>query len=479
MKRFFYWVPLLGLATASFAADTVNIAPMDFSQARDLAHDRADMLKIERAETARRESEAQSARSLHGPKLTLDAKQVWGRKTIDYGSVTLGQFMPGAAGQLGGMASNPQTKPLAEMLGPIFTTPVDLKFTDNLDGPRATVNLEMPIYMGGAINAKVRASDEAVFESRAQTQAQRDQIDTELAQKYFAVQLARSVVALHQERVDQQEDELRKARRFEATGMISKLERMTVEVNRDAAKRDLLAAQTDCRVAEAELAGILREETVGELSDHIFVLTGNIGTLSEWQQKALRASPVLQSVQAKTRQADQGVIAAKAAWHPQVYAFGQANLIKHYLAITEPDWIAGIGVKFTLWDNKDRNAEIAAARSVVTKAQAAHSEATNRINTAVETAYLRSSQARDQYRLTASTLELAQENLRLREKAFGEGLSTADEVNDARNKLLGAEVARRLAAYRFVAAWAALNGIAGTMNEFVESITRNDNIIEK
>ena len=115
----------------------------------------------------------------------------------------------------------------------------------------------------------------------------------------------------------------------------------------------------------------------------------------------------------------------------------------------------------------------------MTKAQAAHSEATNRINTAVETAYLRSSQARDQYRLTASTLELAKENLRLREKSFSEGLSTADEVNDARNKLLGAEVARRLAAYRFVAAWAALNGIAGTMNEFVESITRSDNIIEK
>lgn len=473
MKRFFYWIPLLGLATASIAAQTVNVAPMDFAQAQAIAHDRADTLKMERAETARRQSQAESARSLHGPKLTLDAKQLWGRKTIDYGSASLSQLMPGAAAQL------QQNQSLASTLGPIFTTPVDLKFTDNLDGPRATVNFEMPLYMGGAINAKVRASDEAVFESRAQTQVQRDQIDTELAQKYFAVQLARSVVALHQERVAQQEIELKKARRFEATGTISKLERMTVEVNRDAAKRDLLAAQTDCRVAEAELAGLLREETIGELTNPIFVLTGNIGTLNDWQQKALRSSPVLQSVQAKTRQADQGVIAAKSAWHPQVYAFGQANLIKHYLAITEPDWIAGIGVKFTLWDNKDRNAEIAAARSLVTKAQAAHSEATNRINTAVETAYLRSSQARDQYRLTASTLELAKENLRLRQKSFAEGLSTADEVNDARNKLLGAEVARRLAAYRFVAAWAALNGIAGTMNEFVESITRSDNIIEK
>lgn len=480
MNRIFYLAPLLGFAASAIAAETVHIAPLDFSQARDIAHERADTLKMERAETSRRQSLAESARSLHGPKLTLDAKQIWGRKTIDYGKISMNDVMPGVANQLAGLAPNvPENlRPVLGSLGDVFSTPIDLHFTDNLDGPRAALNLEMPIYTGGAISAKVRASDEAVYESQAQTQVQRDQIDTELAQKYFAVQLARSVVALHEERVAQQDDELKRARRFEATGMISKLERMTVEVNRDAAERDLLAAKTDCRVAETELAGLLREETVGKLTNPIFVLTGNLGTLAEWQQKALRASPVLQSVQAKTRQADQGVIAAKAAWHPQVYAFGQYNMIRHYLTIPEPDWIAGVGVKFTLWDNKDRNAEIAAARSLVTKAQAAHSEATNRINTAVETAYLRSSQARDQYRLTASTLDLAKENLRLREKSFAEGLSTATEVNDARTKLLGAEIARRLAAYRFVAAWAALNGIAGTMNEFVESITRSDNIIE-
>ena len=277
----------------------------------------------------------------------------------------------------------------------------------------------------------------------------------------------------------QQELELNKARRYEKAGTISKLERMTVEVNRDAAKRDLLSSQTDCAVAERELAGILREEHVGALSNPLFVLTSDLGSLQDWIDKAMAFSPLLQTIDAKLRQADQGVAAAKAAWHPQVYAFATGNLIKHYLAITEPDWIAGIGVRFTLWDNKDRNENIAAARSLATKAQAARSEAVSRLETAVQTAYLRSEQAREQHRLTDSTLALAQENLRLREKSFAEGLSTADEVNDARTKLLGAQIARRVAAYRFVAAWAALNGIAGTMHEFESSANRSDNIFER
>ena len=428
---------------------------LDFSQARQLAHDRVDSIKVEAAETAKRESEAKSARSLHGPKIELDSKQIWGRKTLDYGTVNLGGLIPGL--------------PLP---------PIDLYHEEDIGGPRAAINAQLPIYMGGAINAKVRAADEAVYESQARTQAQRDTVDTELAQKYFAVQLARSIERLQNEMLHQQELEVRKALRFEKTGTISRLERMAVEVNRDTAKRELLTAQTNRRVAESELAGLLREENVGELKNPLFVVTEDIGTLKSWQDKALGASPVLKSVVAQRRQAEQGVTAAKAAWHPQVYAFANYNMIKHYLTIPEPDWIAGIGLKFTLWDNKDRNASIAAANSLVTKAQAAHDEARNRIQTAGQTAYLKSNEAREAYRLTDSTLSLAKENLRLREKGFSEGLSTADEVNDARTKLLAAEIARRVAAYRFVVAWAMLNAACGDMNAFEQSVTRQTNIFE-
>lgn len=428
---------------------------LDFSQARQLAHDRVDSIKVEAAETAKRESEAKSARSLHGPKIELDSKQIWGRKTLDYGTVNLGGLIPGF--------------PLP---------PIDLYHEEDIGGPRAAINAQLPIYMGGAINAKVRAADEAVYESQARTQAQRDTVDTELAQKYFAVQLARSIERLQNEMLHQQELEVRKALRFEKTGTISRLERMAVEVNRDTAKRELLTAQTNRRVAESELAGLLREENVRELKTPLFVVTEDIGTLKSWQDKALGASPVLKSVVAQRRQAEQGVTAAKAAWHPQIYAFANYNMIKHYLTIPEPDWIAGIGLKFTLWDNKDRNASIAAANSLVTKAQAAHDEARNRIQTAVQTAYLKSNEAREAYRLTDSTLSLAKENLRLREKGFSEGLSTADEVNDARTKLLAAEIARRVAAYRFVVAWAMLNAACGDMNAFEQSVTRQTNIFE-
>ncbi len=279
--------------------------------------------------------------------------------------------------------------------------------------------------------------------------------------------------------LSEQNEELNRAKRMNQTGSISRIEAMSVAVDRDKAARELIASETDTKIAESDLARLLREDKVTRLTTPLFVLARSIGPLQTWKDKAFAMSPVIRAVRAKRHQADQGLKAAKAAWAPQVYAFAQGNAIKHYLSVTEPDWVAGIGVKFTLWDNKDRNESVASARALVDKATAGIAEASNQIEQAVETAYLRTRQTQDQYNLTLSTLELARENLRLRERAFSEGLATSTEVNEARNKLLGAEIARRVSAYQFVVSWASLNAVCGSTETFTESLSYNDNFIEK
>ena len=191
-------------------------------------------------------------------------------------------------------------------------------------------------------------------------------------------------------------------------------------------------------------------------------------------RKALRLNPQLTGIRAQRNQAAEGVKAAEGAFHPKLFAFGQKNLIKHYLTLPEPDWIAGIGVTFTLWSQSDRRASLRAAEALVTKADAAHSEVENALRNAVEVAFLRVTEARHEYRLTESTVALARENLRLREKSFAEGLSTALDLNTARSQLTGAEIARRGAAYKFVVSWAMLHAASGDMPGFLASLSRSD-----
>ena len=423
------------------------------------------MLKMSRADIEQRQEQVRESRSLSGPKISLNAQQVEGRKDINMS----------LDNPLSSLSSNPLLGPV---LGPeasafLGQDKIKFNFEEDISGPRASIDMMWPIYTGGAISAKQQATRAALRQAQAGLDKTKDELDSLLVQKYFGVQLARSVEKLRADLLKQQERDLNRAKRFEKAGMIAKIERLSAQVNRDAAERDFVASQTDRKVAETELAELLREDSVGRLDTPMFV-TDDLKTLPYWQDLALSHNPILKALDAQYEQAQMGVQAAKGSYHPQVYLFGHYNMIKHYLTLPEPDWIAGIGVSFTLWDNRDRSARVGSARALVNKARVAQSHARNEINKVVEVAWLKSNQALEQYRLTTSSIELAKENVRLRERSFKEGLSTVDDVNDARNKLIAAQVAQRVAAYRFVVAYSLLHAASGRMMDFMNAFSRSD-----
>ena len=445
-------------AAAGFALWPAAQAAMTFDDARAIYREKSALFRVDAAEVERARAAAESAKALSGPRVDLIAMHVEGKKEIEIDVPEKIQ----SAGKLLGQYNLP------------VSIPSSYGINYDLGGPRAVLQATWPLYTGGRISAQQNALAHKVREAEALQSERVEEKDAELAQRYWGVQLARSVAQLRESRLADEEAQVARAKRFEAKGLISKLERMSVEVSRDTAKREATAAETSARVAEAELMAELREKTLPELSTPLFVLTGDLGTLSGWQKKARLNSPLLRKTDAQIQQAQEGVRAAKGNFHPQVFAFGMKNLVKHYLTPVEPDWMAGIGVKFTLWDNKDRMSDISAAKALVTKATAAREETDNKLMSAVEVAFLRTTEAREEYDLTVSTVALAAENLRLREKSFSEGLSTALDVREARTQLTGAEIAQRAAAYKFVVSWAMLHASSGAMPEFSDSLKRAD-----
>ena len=445
-------------AAAGFALWPAAQAAMTFDDARAIYREKSALFRVDAAEVERARAAAESAKALSGPRVDLIAMHVEGKKEIEIDVPEKIQ----SAGKLLGQYNVP------------VSIPSSYGINYDLGGPRAVVQATWPLYTGGRISAQQDALAHKVREAEALQSERVEEKDAELAQRYWGVQLARSVAQLRESRLADEEAQVVRAKRFEAKGLISKLERMSVEVSRDTAKREATAAETSARVAEAELMAELREKTLPELSTPLFVLTGDLGTLSGWQKKARLNSPLLRKTDAQIQQAQEGVRVAKGNFHPQVFAFGMKNLVKHYLTPVEPDWMAGIGVKFTLWDNKDRMSDISAAKALVTKATAAREETDNKLMSAVEVAFLRTTEAREEYDLTVSTVALAAENLRLREKSFSEGLSTALDVREARTQLTGAEIAQRAAAYKFVVSWAMLHASSGAMPEFSDSLKRAD-----
>jgi outer membrane protein TolC len=427
--------PLLVWLAASSAAGMADALDLNLDQARSRVQASSDKLRAAGEDIQRRELDAKAARTLGYPDLQVGLNQVYGRKEIEISPVPF--------------------------IGSINTTA-------HLDGPRAPLTSTWPLYTGGKIGAVQAALAAEVQASTAQRRGVEEQLERELVQRYFGLRLTRQLLALRVQQLAQAERQLVQATAFETQGQISRVERLTSQVARDDAARELNRARSDDRIAEAALRRLLRVDEPLNADTPLFVLGTSLPPLADWQADAARANPLLATLDAKTVVASQGVQIAKAEFLPSVGAFADYELIRNYLSLVEPNWKAGIGISFKIFSREDRQSKVAAASAQQRQVEAQRAEVLNEIMLAVEASWMRVEQAREQFVLLDSALELTRENLRLRERGFGEGQATSLDVNEARNAVTRVELGRAQVAYDYVVALAALLETSGQSQRFGE-----------
>ena len=411
---------------------------LSFDDAYAALHAESDKLKAANANVSRQEFEVKAVESLGFPDLTLNATQVYGRKNFDLSAL------------------------------PIGVTAYEYDF----DGPRSSLLMTWPIFTGGKVGAAQKLRKAELTGANAELQETEERLDFQLIARYFGLRMAAMVEGLRQNQLEQADRQLARSRSFEAQGQISVVERMSAQVARDEIARDLVKAQRERESAEVSLARMLHRTAAPRPTTPLFVVTSPIGPLAAWLHDAEQANPTLALIKSKSQAIDQGLVVAKSDYLPQVFAFGQYNLITDYLTPIEPDWIAGIGVNIKLFSREDRASKVGAANAQKAQVVALEAEAVNGIRDAVENAWLRLGQAREQFLLFDSAVGLARENLRLRERSFEEGQSVAIDVNEARSSLIRVETGRAQIAYEFVMALGALLEASGQLGRFPEFMQR-------
>ena len=140
----------------------------------------------------------------------------------------------------------------------------------------------------------------------------------------------------------------------------------------------------------------------------------------------------------------------------------------------KPNWVAGVAVRWTLWDSMDRDKLAAAGQRKIEQAELTDAQVRSDINLLVEKNWLAVEQARTQYLSGQAQENLARELLRLRNAGLKEGTSTALELIDAQLNLAKVQTERASAANQYVQALAALLESTGQSDEFVRYMARAD-----
>jgi outer membrane protein TolC len=134
-------------------------APLSYGDARVVLQSVSDLHKSGEAGVGRSDYEARAADSLGLPEVFVNATEVFGVK---------------------------QTKITGTPLG-------EIDINQNLNGPRASVNGTWLIYSGGRITATQRALAAGVDQARAELNVTEEQLDLQLAQVYFGLELASNI----------------------------------------------------------------------------------------------------------------------------------------------------------------------------------------------------------------------------------------------------------------------------------------------
>ena len=184
--------------------------------------------------------------------------------------------------------------------------------------------------------------------------------------------------------------------------------------------------------------------------------------------KTLEVYPALSLMDNKIKSAKELSHIEFSTFLPEVGLFGSYMMNDNSSVLDKamPNWFAGVGAKWSLITPGGRIQKYQASKIASIEAELAKSQATKDLKTLCEKTYNEVLSFKSQYFSLQSSIELANENLKLRQKAFLQGMSTSADVSDAQNALALAIIERQSVAYNYAIALARLLSLSDEVDRF-------------
>lgn len=360
---------------------------------------------------------------------------------------------------------------LGQMLGAL---PSQFAFSEQ-DIFRTSLKAMWPIYTGGQITAAQGIHKAKVEEKKQQQALATRELFLLLVNRYYGVAVAKATVETNQTLVDSLAVHLDHATKREQQGQIARVEVLNAEVAYNNGKINLASAVRQWEMANIAMARMLKLPSVN-LYSALFMLDES-PSLPYLSQRTLTQHPALKLLQAKEAQAEGLIDVEKGLYKPKVFLYGNYTLYEDdsTLSHIEPDWMVGVGLTMPLISREGRSGKVRAAKSALLQARYTKAQTQQDLSLLLDQNYRQLLQAEEESQSLDTSLALAKENLRLRDIAFNQGLSTSIDRVDAEIKLKAVHTQQLAAKYRYLQAYASLMTISGQLDKFIN----NSNSLEK
>lgn len=470
MKRVLFITPILITVFTSLlfsqTGSPLQPMPITFEAALEQMINSNEAIKAAKSEDEQRKLEKYSAFGLYFPQIGASANMTKLSDPVVMDLNDIRTVIQAVAAQ-----GTDNQKYMASRLPDFKKTIVEDKFA------KVDATVKGPIFTGGKITAANTAAQARIDESSSKLVDTRNRLVTELASRYFGLRLSAKVVDVRKMVLDGMQKHLDDSRALQKNGMIPNVERLHAEVAFSDSNRELKKSERDRDMAATALNNTLSNNSPLVPSTPMFIFP-EVEPLDYFKRIALENNPLLKQVHANRDLAHAAYIKELSTYSPDIFYFGSYQLYGWHTSEVLPKWMVGIGASATIFEGFAGYNRIRSASAQEERVAALESKARKDILTLVEKNYQELMKSLEEYHSIEASYRFAEEYLRVREKAYTEGVGTSTEVVDARLALAKVRIDRLKAVYDFDVALASLLETGGISSQYTGFLHRKDVEVE-
>lgn len=304
-----------------------------------------------------------------------------------------------------------------------------------------TVSASMPIYTGGKLSGTIKKAKAGYLYSEQGLQKAYNDMRSTVTNGYFDMLQADNMQKLGRESVERLADHLKNVEAQYEVGVVAKVDVLRSQVELANAKQSLIKAENAYQIAEANLNKIVGLPMDTQLKlDNILVYTPYDNDMQYCLDYAAKHRPELEQAKQQVEAAKGALRVAISGHMPQVAATASQNWNdSNWPGDENGNWYVGVSVGLNIFDSGVTTSKIHGAEADLAKAHESYRDTVDLVNLDVRSNYLNLREAEKRIDTTKLAVSQAEEDYRIAQLRYMNGVGTNTDVLDAQVALTDAK----------------------------------------
>jgi outer membrane protein len=334
------------------------------------------------------------------------------------------------------------------------------------------LSVQQPLFTGFRLDASAAAADYTVEATAQEFKEDRGGLIYNIKSAYWNLFRANEFRKVADENVETITSHLKDVRNLLDQGMATNNDILTAELQLSDAQLKQINAKNGVRVGMVNLnytLGIPLSTDI-ELASTLGHDPGTSANLDSLVAMAIVARPELRAMEARVKATQAGVTVAKSGWWPQLYLTGNyysSRPNQRILPTTDMfknTWDVGVTVSLDIWNWGTTLHQVDQAQAQLEQTREAFGQMQDGVTLETTQSYLNLEQAKERIEVSRRGVAQAEENYRVSNRRYNEGLVINSDMLDAAVAVAQAKVTFTQALVDYELAKANLERATGTIN---------------